>query len=57
MQLKDFNLIIFGASGDLSYQKNFPALYHRLKENQINANSRIIAILRDEKILAILKNQ
>ena len=49
MKLNDFNLIIFGANGDLSYRKIFPALYHRLKENQINANSRIIAILRNGK--------
>ena len=55
MKLNDFNLIIFGANGDLSYRKIFPALYHRLRENQINANSRIIAILRNEKNISNFK--
>ena len=47
--LKNFDLIIFGANGDLAYRKIFPALYHRLEEGQVKPKSRIAAMLRNTK--------
>lgn len=47
-QEEEFDLIIFGGDGDLSFRKIFPALYHRLNEGQINTNSRILAVSRTE---------
>lgn len=44
----DFDLVIFGGDGDLSFRKIFPALYHRLNENQISEESRILAVSRKE---------
>ena len=46
---QDFDLVIFGGDGDLSFRKIFPALYHRLNEYQISERSRIIAVSRKEK--------
>ncbi len=48
-QMDDFDLIIFGGEGDLAYRKIYPALYHRLNEQQINDDSRILAVSRREK--------
>ena len=45
--LNNFDLIIFGANGDLAHRKIFPALYHRLEEGQIKPKSRIAAMLRN----------
>ncbi|HAW20292.1 MAG TPA: hypothetical protein DCX14_08930, partial [Flavobacteriales bacterium] len=47
--LEDFDLVIFGGDGDLSFRKIFPALYHRLNEHQISERSRILAVSRKEK--------
>ena len=46
--MDDFDLIIFGGDGDLSFRKIYPALYHRLNEQQINENSRILAVSRTD---------
>lgn len=48
-ELADFDLIIFGGDGDLSFRKIYPALYHRLNEGQINTNSRILVVARRER--------
>lgn len=48
-ELEDFDLIIFGGDGDLSFRKIYPALYHRLNEGQINVNCRILAVSRIER--------
>jgi glucose-6-phosphate 1-dehydrogenase len=47
--MDDFDLIIFGGDGDLSFRKIFPALYHRLNEQQIGDDSRILAISRTQR--------
>lgn len=44
----DFALVIFGGDGDLSFRKIYPALYHRLNEQQISDSSRILAVSRTE---------
>lgn len=41
-----FNLIIFGGDGDLSLRKILPALYHRVNENQVTSDDRILAVAR-----------
>ena len=43
-----FDLIIFGGSGDLAMRKLLPALYHRDRDGQISADSRIIAVGRSD---------
>ena len=41
-----FDLIIFGGAGDLSLRKLLPALYHRDRDGQLPADSRVIALGR-----------
>ncbi|MEZ6024073.1 MAG: glucose-6-phosphate dehydrogenase [Hyphomonadaceae bacterium] len=43
-----FDLVVFGATGDLSLRKLFPALLHRFLDGQIPANSRIIGAARSD---------
>lgn len=45
-EIGDFDLVIFGGDGDLSFRKIFPALYYRLLEGQIEKESRILAVSR-----------
>ncbi len=44
--VETFDLIIFGGTGDLAMRKLLPALYHRDRDGQITADSRIIAASR-----------
>lgn len=46
--VKPFEMVIFGATGDLARRKIFPALYHRFVDGQIPANSRIIGVSRSD---------
>ena len=41
-----FDIVVFGATGDLSLRKLMPALYHRWRDGQIPDNSRFIAASR-----------
>ena len=43
-----FDLVIFGGTGDLSMRKLLPALYHRDRDGQFPAGSRIIAASRGD---------
>jgi glucose-6-phosphate 1-dehydrogenase len=43
-----FDLIIFGATGDLAKRKIFPSLYFRMKAGQMPQNARIIGAARGE---------
>ena len=43
-----FDLVIFGATGDLSRRKLLPALYHRYLDGQIADNCRIIGLTRQD---------
>ncbi len=43
-----FDLVVFGATGDLARRKLLPALYHRLHDGQMQPGSRIVAIARSE---------
>ncbi|WP_156762653.1 glucose-6-phosphate dehydrogenase [Woeseia oceani] len=44
----EFDLIIFGGTGDLAMRKLLPALFHREGDGQITGDSRIIAASRGE---------
>ncbi len=43
-----FNIVIFGGTGDLAQRKLLPALFHRWKDGQIPATSRIIGSARSQ---------
>ncbi|MEZ5994407.1 MAG: glucose-6-phosphate dehydrogenase [Hyphomonadaceae bacterium] len=43
-----FDLVVFGATGDLSLRKLFPSLLHRYLDGQIPPNSRIIGAARSD---------
>ena len=43
-----FDLIVFGAAGDLSLRKLIPSLFHRWRDEQIPATSKIIGVSRSE---------
>jgi glucose-6-phosphate 1-dehydrogenase len=44
--VEPFDLIVFGATGDLSQRKLLPALFHRDEQGQIPAKARIIGVSR-----------
>jgi glucose-6-phosphate 1-dehydrogenase len=41
-----FDCVIFGGTGDLALRKLLPALYHRDRDGQVPASSRIVAVSR-----------
>ena len=41
-----FDLVVFGAAGDLSLRKLIPSLFHRWRDDQIPAESKIIGVSR-----------
>ena len=43
-----FDLVIFGGTGDLAMRKLLPALFHRDRDGQLTADSRIISVGRSE---------
>jgi glucose-6-phosphate 1-dehydrogenase len=43
-----FDLVVFGATGDLALRKLFPALLHRYLDGQISEQSRIIGAARSD---------
>jgi len=52
-----FDLVIFGASGDLALRKLFPALAQRNQEGVLPPESRILAIVRKDEDMEGLPNQ
>lgn len=46
--VEPFDIVIFGATGDLSKRKLLPALFHRFLDGQIDKTSGIIGIARSE---------
>ena len=44
----DFDMVVFGATGDLTLRKLLPALYHRFRDGQFSAACRIIAAARSD---------
>jgi glucose-6-phosphate 1-dehydrogenase len=48
LPVDEFDLIIFGGTGDLAMRKLLPALYHRDRDGQFTGASRIIALGRSK---------
>jgi len=46
LPVDEFDLIIFGGTGDLAMRKLLPAMYHRDRDGQITGSSRIISVGR-----------
>src|SRR3954468_9070274 len=46
--LPDFDLVLFGGTGDLAMRKLLPALYRRLAAGQLGERSRVIGAARSE---------
>jgi glucose-6-phosphate 1-dehydrogenase len=46
LPVDEFDLVIFGGTGDLAMRKLLPALYHRDRDGQITGSSRIISVGR-----------
>jgi len=46
IEVEEFDLVVFGASGDLAHRKLLPALYHRDADGQMPENARIICSAR-----------
>ncbi|EAV45422.1 glucose-6-phosphate dehydrogenase [Roseibium aggregatum] len=46
IEVEEFDLVVFGASGDLAHRKLLPALYHRDADGQMPDNARIICSAR-----------
>jgi hypothetical protein len=46
LPVEEFDLIIFGGTGDLAMRKLLPAMYHRHRDGQVTGDSRIIAVGR-----------
>ena len=46
--LPDFDLVLFGGTGDLAMRKLLPALYRRAAAGQITKNSRVIGAARSD---------
>jgi len=53
----EFDLIIFGGTGDLAMRKLLPALYHRDRDGQFTGDSRILAVGRSALSQAEYLNQ
>jgi glucose-6-phosphate 1-dehydrogenase len=51
-----FDLVVFGATGDLSLRKLFPSLLHRFLDGQIPPQSRIIGVARAELSTEAFRN-
>lgn len=46
IEVAEFDLVVFGASGDLAHRKLIPALYHRCSDGQVPEGARIICSAR-----------
>ena len=52
-----FDLVIFGATGDLAMRKLLPALFRRHVDGQIPAGTRILGVAREEQDLAAFRQR
>ncbi|MEZ5479100.1 MAG: glucose-6-phosphate dehydrogenase [Thiolinea sp.] len=55
--VEEFDLVIFGGTGDLSMRKLLPGLYRRDADGQIPAAARIIGLARTEQDSAAFRQQ
>jgi glucose-6-phosphate 1-dehydrogenase len=55
--IKQFNIVVFGGTGDLSKRKIIPALYHRFIDGQIKVPFEIICISREKTDLSSFEEE
>ncbi len=48
IQVRSFDLVVFGATGDLACRKIFPSLYNRLMAGQMPKDAMVIGVARQE---------
>ena len=48
IQVRSFDLVVFGATGDLAHRKIFPALYNRLVTGQMPEDAMVIGVGRQK---------
>ncbi|MEM8770827.1 MAG: glucose-6-phosphate dehydrogenase [Pseudomonadota bacterium] len=53
--VKAFDLIVFGAAGDLSLRKLIPSLFNRWRDHQIPSESKIIGVSRSDMSAAAFR--
>ena len=46
--VEDFDLVVFGATGDLARRKLIPSMYHRLQDGQMPDSARLIGAARSD---------
>jgi glucose-6-phosphate 1-dehydrogenase len=56
-KFKNFNLIIFGGTGDLAFRKIYPAVYQRFIDGQLTCQYNIIAITRKPNQQEVFKKE
>ncbi len=56
-KFNNFNLIIFGGTGDLAYRKIYPAIYQRFIDSQLTCSYNIIAITRKPNMQDVFKEE
>ena len=56
-KFNNFNLIIFGGTGDLAYRKIYPAIYQRFIDGQLTCKYNIIAVTRKQNHQDIFKKE
>ena len=47
--LEDFDLVLFGGTGDLAMRKLLPALYRRFAAGQFPPQARVVGVARGER--------
>jgi len=48
-KLQDFDLVLFGGTGDLAMRKLLPALYRRFVAGQFPPGARVVGVARGER--------
>ena len=54
--VEPFDLVVFGATGDLAQRKLLPALYYRCADKQLPAEARVIAVARRKLTTAAFRD-
>lgn len=57
VQVAPFDLVVFGGTGDLAFRKLYPALYHRWRDGQFDAEARIYGVSRQKVDTAAFRQQ
>jgi len=52
-----FNVVVFGGDGDLAFRKIYPALFHRMLDGQIEESFNLVAVIRKEPNIELLRQK